>query len=93
MRDRERQRHTQAEGEAGSMQGADVGLDPGSPGSHPGLKAVLNCWATGAARVLNSNAHQQPLKRLLESKCLINFLIVNITGHLPHNQQPKATKS
>ena len=30
---------TQAEGEAGSMQEPDVGLDPGSPGSHPGLKA------------------------------------------------------
>ena len=34
---------TQAEGEAGSMQEPDVGLDPGSPGSHPGLEAVLNC--------------------------------------------------
>ena len=26
-----------------------MGLNPGSPGSHPGLKAALNCWATGAA--------------------------------------------
>ena len=35
---------TQAEGEAGSMQGARCGrLDPGSPGSGPGLKAALNC--------------------------------------------------
>ena len=44
MRDTERGREaeTQAEGEAGPMQGARVGLDPGSPGSHPGLKAVLN---------------------------------------------------
>ena len=25
-----------------------MGLDPGSPGSRPGLKAVLNCWATSA---------------------------------------------
>ena len=39
---REREVDTQAEGEAGSMQGADVGLDPGSPGSRPGLKSVLN---------------------------------------------------
>ena len=31
-------RETQAEGEAGSL-GADVGLDPGSPGSDPGRKA------------------------------------------------------
>ena len=26
-----------------------MGLDPGSPGSHTGLKAALNHWATGAA--------------------------------------------
>ena len=39
MRDRERQRETQAEGEAGSMQGPNAGLDPGSPGSHPEPKA------------------------------------------------------
>ena len=38
MRDREREAETQAEGEeAGSMQGAR--LNPGTPGSHPGLKA------------------------------------------------------
>ena len=48
-----RQAETQAEGEAGSMQGAQrgtvglwdcgtVGLNPGSPESRPGLKAVLN---------------------------------------------------
>ena len=33
------ERHREAEGEAGSMQGPDVGLDPGSPGSLPGPKA------------------------------------------------------
>ena len=37
---REREAQTQAEGEAGSTQKPDVGLDPGSPGSHPGPKAV-----------------------------------------------------
>ena len=42
MRDTEREAETQAEGEAGSMQEPDVGLDPGAPGSHPGLKVVLN---------------------------------------------------
>ena len=26
-----------------------MGLHPGSPGSRPGLKAALNCWATGDA--------------------------------------------
>ena len=39
-RKREREAETQAEGEAGSMhREPDVGLDSGSPGSHPGLKA------------------------------------------------------
>ena len=39
MRDSEREAETQAEGEAGSIQGAQVGLDPGTPGSHPEPKA------------------------------------------------------
>ena len=42
MRDTEREAETQA---------GDVGLDPGSPGSHPGLQAVLNRCATGTARI------------------------------------------
>ena len=42
-REREREAETQAEREAGSMQREpDTGLDPGSPGSLPGLKAALN---------------------------------------------------
>ena len=36
-RERERQREKQA-----PCREPDVGLDPGSPGSRPGLKAVLN---------------------------------------------------
>ena len=47
---REREAETQAEGEAGSCRRPDVGLDPGSPGSHPGLQAALNHCATGAAQ-------------------------------------------
>ena len=48
QREREREREearTQAEGEAGSIscREPDVGLDPRSPGPHPGLKAALNC--------------------------------------------------
>ena len=41
MRDteRERQAETQAEGEAGSGREPDVGLEPRTPASHPGLKA------------------------------------------------------
>ena len=40
-RDRERQRHMQREKQAPSRE-PDVGLDPRSPGSHPGPKAALN---------------------------------------------------
>ena len=36
-REREREAETQA-----PFRETDVGLDPGSPGSHPGLKAALN---------------------------------------------------
>ena len=40
MRDKEREVETQAEGEAGSfLWELDVGLDPGTPGSHPELKS------------------------------------------------------
>ena len=40
-RERERQRHSQREKQAPCRE-SDMGLDPGSPGSHPGLKAALN---------------------------------------------------
>ena len=54
MRDTQREAETQAEGEAGSIPCSepDVGLDPGSPGPHPGLQAAPNRCATRAA--LNS---------------------------------------
>ena len=38
---RERQRHRQREKQAPRRE-PNVGLDPGSPGSGPGLKAALN---------------------------------------------------
>ena len=38
MRDTEREVKTQAEGEAGSCREPDVGLNPGTPRSHPGPK-------------------------------------------------------
>ena len=49
IHERQREAETQAEGEAGSMQGANMGPDPGSPGSHPGLQGVPNLCATRAA--------------------------------------------
>ena len=42
------QRHRQREKQAPCRE-PDVGLDPGSPGSHSGPKTALNRWATGAA--------------------------------------------
>ena len=47
-RERERERHRQREKQAPCGE-PDVGLDPESPGSRPGLQAVLNRCATGAA--------------------------------------------
>ena len=54
MRDtqRKRQRHRQREKQAPCRE-PDVGLDPGSPGSHPGLQVALNRCATGAAPTVN----------------------------------------
>ena len=52
-RERERQRHRQREKQAPCRE-PDVGLDPGSPGSCPGLQAVPNRCATGAAPTLGS---------------------------------------
>ena len=46
-RERERGAETLAEGEAGSIHlEADVGFDPGSPGSRHGPKQALNCSTT-----------------------------------------------
>ena len=53
MRDRERERHRyRLKEEQASCREPGVGLDPGSPGSHPGPKAALNRWATLAAHIL-----------------------------------------
>ena len=48
-REKERQRHRQREKQTPRRE-PDVGLDPGSPVSHPGLKAALNRWATWATQ-------------------------------------------
>ena len=58
-RERERQREKQA-----PCREPDVGLDPGTPGSHPGLKVALNHWATqgSPSPVLYSEYHNSSSK-------------------------------
>ena len=51
MIERERQRHRQREKQAPRRE-PNMGLDPKSPGSHPGLQAALNRYATRAAQHL-----------------------------------------
>ena len=41
--DREKEAETQTEEKQAPCRKPDTGLDPGSPGSHPGLEAVKNC--------------------------------------------------
>ena len=48
--DRERQRHRQREKQAPCWE-PDMGLDPWSPGSGPGLQAALNRCTTRAALI------------------------------------------
>ena len=52
--ERESQRHRQREEQA-SYREPDVGLDPGSSGSRPGLQAALNRCATRAALLFSFN--------------------------------------
>ena len=42
MREREREKDRQREKQTPCRE-PDMGLNPGSPGFHPGLKVVLNC--------------------------------------------------
>ena len=48
---RERQTHRQREKQVPCKE-PDVGLDPGAPGSGPGLKAALNHRATQTALII-----------------------------------------
>ena len=70
-RQRERQRHRQREKQAPCRK-LDKGLDPRSPGSHPGLKAALNRWATRAAPQRNVFANRLPDKMHMK----VNFRIL-----------------
>ena len=82
MRGRERQREKQA-----PCREPDMGLDPGSPGSRPGLKAVLNRCATGAAQKVVFLKPGFYLEKALKSlgnawKCFL-FLIKENPGTFP----------
>ena len=71
QRERERQRHRQREKQAPCRE-PDMGLDPGSPGSRPGLKAALNHWATWASlRQLDLMNNTQVFKTV--QKCILKF--------------------
>ena len=68
VREREREAETQAEGEAGSMhREPDVGLDPGSPGSHPGPKA-------GAKPLRHPGIPEREFKQKRELGCPFPYL-------------------
>ena len=66
---RERQRKKQA-----LCRKRDMGLDPRSPGSHPGLQAALNLCATGAA----------PVSLVLNKRSYIYCSIFLVTRNLTH---------
>ena len=69
MRDTEREAGTQAEGEAGSPQEPDAGLDPRTPGSHPEPKADAQPlslpgvprWAALSSKFLHLHCRPQVL--------------------------------
>ena len=63
-RERQRQRHRQREEQAPCRE-PDVGLDPGSPGSHPGPKVALNLCATQAAKETHLNKNYDSVKKKL----------------------------
>ena len=69
---RERQRHRQREKQAPCRE-PEAGLDPGSPGSHPGLKVALNRCAPQAALNFSifdflDSSHLSPSLHFLETR-------------------------
>ena len=84
-RERERPRHRQREKQA-PWRKPNLGLDPGSPGSHPGLKAALNRWATRAAP--KDSLLIEPFVKLLNLSVYFQLLgrklVVNLLPSGPH---------
>ena len=56
-KERERQRHREREKQAPCRE-PDMGLDPGSPESHPGLQAALNHCTTRATQSVLLKVHK-----------------------------------
>ena len=52
----------------------DVELDPGSPGSRPGLQAALNRCATGAAPSLPFKGDKIGMKRLSDVQLVLRSI-------------------
>ena len=69
----EGQRHRQREKQAPCRE-PDVGLDPGSPGSGPGLKAALNC--------LSHPGCPRPIKMTFEIRCKLSTGSVVMFDHV-----------
>ena len=56
-----------------------MGLDPGSPGSHPRPKVALNLWATGAARTTDSLNKNYSIKQVFMDPFIKNLVKLHFT--------------
>ena len=90
----ERQKHRQREKQAPCRE-SDLGLNPRSSGSHPGLKAALNCWATQAALWLTFSPTKSVQVRIsscnhrkIMEKGLISRPVTNIYELCNHGNVP-----
>ena len=87
-RHRERQRHRQREKQA-PHRVPDVGLNPGSPGSHPGLKVMLNCWATQATPIVCVLFLFMYLLIFCQCKCFRLIFYMSAQSYLGFILEPK----
>ena len=81
-REGERHRHRQREKQAPCRE-PNAGLNPGSPGSHPGPKAALNRWATRPPR--SKVLKQSFMISVQHENCRGNFL--KILDPWPHSDK------
>ena len=72
---RERQRHRQREKQAPCKE-PDVGLNPGSPGSHPGLKAGAKPLSHLGCPVLVSLFARTSRKKMIKAKGYMFLVLI-----------------